>query len=167
MDSMASSFNNTEPDIERYLQAAENEKYEADMVWETFNAFLLAQTIFLAFLLQSNFSKDYKLGYNLGTNIASLFGLLLCFPWITSFYRSMVIFNYRAKQARLLEPEGWNLLNDSIEDLHLKYYPHIPIIISKRLTTRCSVVMLIWLFILIYLILIFISSPWMIFISSL
>lgn len=147
--------------IARYQVAADNEKYEAEMVWQTFSAFLLAQTIFLAFLLQSSFAKNNLITYNFGTNVAALFGLLICIPWMISFYRSMAFLNLRSKQARLAEPEGWNLLvGESVEEHHYKISKLIPDKIAKKFTTRCSVALLIWFFIGIYLIIICLSGPW-------
>jgi hypothetical protein len=147
--------------ISKYLAAAENEKYEADMVWRTFSAFLLAQTIFLAFLLQSTFGKNYVIAFYFGTNIAALFGLLICIPWMISFYRSMAFFNLRVAQSRAAEPEGWNLLNgEGVNKKYFKIPKWIPKKIAKRLTTRCSVVLLIWFFIGIYITIFIISGPW-------
>jgi len=150
-----------EKKIARYQAAAENEKYEADMVWQTFSAFLLAQTIFLAFLLQYSFGQNYVVHYALGINIAAIFGLLICVPWMISFYRSMAFFNLRATQAKFAEPEGWNLLNgESVEEKQFTVSKKIPKRISKYFTTRCSVALLIWFFIGIYILIILLSGPW-------
>jgi len=151
----------TEEKIARYQAAADNEKYEAEMVWQTFSAFLLAQTIFLAFILQSSFAKDNLVKFNFGTNIAALFGLLICLPWMISFYRSMAFFNYRSKQAKITEPEGWDLLNGgSVNEQYYRKIRWIPKRISKYFTTRCSVALLIWFFIGIYITIIILTGPW-------
>lgn len=147
--------------IARYQAAAENEKYEADMVWQTFSAFLLAQTIFLAFLLQSLFGQNYVVHFAFGTNIAAIFGLLICVPWMISFYRSMAFFNLRSKQARSAEPEGWDLLKGESVDEHFKISNWVPQSVARKFTTRCSVVLLIWFFIGIYSLIIILSGPWM------
>jgi hypothetical protein len=156
--------NNTMDDkeiIARYQAAAENEKYEAQMVWQTFSAFLLAQTIFLAFLLQSLFGKGNINGFYPGIYISAIFGLVICAPWTISFYRSMAFFNLRVDQAKNAEPEGWNLLNGkSIENGYYDFSPIFPKYFSKYLTTRCSVVFLIWVFILIYTTILLLSGPW-------
>ncbi len=149
-----------EIEIAKYEAAANNEKYEAEMVWQTFSAFLLAQTIFLAFLLQSSFAKENMIKFDLGTNVAAIFGLLICVPWMISFYRSMAFLNLRSEQARLAEPESWNLLSVSVEERHYKIAKWIPNKVAKKLTTRCSVVLLIWFFVGIYLIIFFFSGPW-------
>jgi len=150
-----------EKQIALYQAAAECEKYEGEMVWQTFNAFLLAQTIFLAFLLQSSFGKDYVVKFELGTNLAAIFGLLICIPWMISFYRSMAFLNLRHKQAKSVEPTGWDLLTK--EPVGMKHFIILPAVsekIVKWFTTRCSVLLLIWFFIGMYITIIILSGPW-------
>lgn len=148
-------------EIARYQAAAEHEKYEGEMVWKTFSAFLLAQTIFLAFILQPSFGKYYVVAFKLGTNLAAIFGLLICIPWIISFYRSMAYLNLRHDQAKSVEPVGWDLLTkDPVETKHFKLSPMVLKMIAKRFTTRCSVLLLIWFFIGMYIMIIILSGPW-------
>lgn len=150
-----------EINIARYQAAADNEKYEGDMVWQTFSAFLLAQTIFLAFLLQSLFGKNNSIGYYPGVCFAAFFGFIICIPWFLSFKRSMAYLDLRRDQAKDAEPDGWNLLKgESVEEKYFIIPKWIPKIIADKLTTRFSVALLIFFFAIVYLVIIFLSGPW-------
>lgn len=97
---------------ERYRTALEQVRYEGQLLWQIFGAFLLAQTVFLAFLLQTAFSKH---GYQPAVFFPGLLGLFLCLPWLASYLRSSDYYVFRMAQAKEVEPEGWNIIRGAGE----------------------------------------------------
>jgi hypothetical protein len=95
-------------DRDRYSVAVEQVRFEGHLLWQIFGAFLLAQTVFLAFLLPA-FSQEV-LHSRPSVFISAFVGLLLCVPWFATYRRSSDYYCFRMAQARELEPEGWNIL---------------------------------------------------------
>lgn len=101
------------PDI--YRIALETMRYEGQLLWQIFVAFLVIHTVFVSFLFQS--LTDIKsIGLYPGRFFASLGGLTLCLPWIASYLRNVAHYRYHLARARLLENKGWHLYGDSGRD---------------------------------------------------
>lgn len=98
----------------RYRIALEQVRYEGQLLWQIFGAFLLAHTVFLAFLLQSAFNGDSP-GYRLSVFFPGLLGLFLCLPWFASYLRSSDYYIFRMAQAKEAEPEDWNIIRGNGE----------------------------------------------------
>lgn len=96
-------------DPDQYAHALEQVRYEGQLLWQIFGAFLLAHTVFLAFLLQSSFNTAVP-GFQSAVFYPALLGALLCLPWYAAYSRSSDYYIFRMTQARSLEPAGWNLI---------------------------------------------------------
>jgi len=151
---------------DKYQSALEHVRYEGQLLWQIFGAFLLAHTVFLAFLLQSALGREQIVGYSSGSFFASLVGFLLCIPWIASYLRSSAYYEFRMAQAKEAEPDSWNLLKRNGEKFaegeevtigEKKYRVRW---FSRVLRTKRSVPLLIAFFIIIYLIILILNGPW-------
>jgi len=92
-----------------YTQALEQVRYEGQLLWQIFGAFLLAHSVFLAFLLQSAFSTPGA-GFKPSVFYPGLLGAFLCLPWFAAYTRSSDYYIFRMAQAKAMEPDGWNLI---------------------------------------------------------
>ena len=101
--------------LQKYQIAIETMRYEGQLLWQIFNAFLLAHTVFMAFLLQAAFNLQAG-SHNIGSFIAGVIGILLCIPWMATYQRSSEYYIFRMIQAREAEPDGWGFLKDKSED---------------------------------------------------
>ena len=134
-------------------------------MWQALTPFLLAHTIFLAFLFRADVWSN-PFSYQLGVFIAALAGLLLCIPWITSFVRCISYFRLRQAQARQSEPEDWRILRDvgekfaEGEKVFVGKDPyHIPFP-GTLLRTRHAIVFMMGIFALTYTFILISSGPW-------
>ncbi len=109
-------MNNDSNKIQEYLTTLEHVRYEGQLLWQIFGAFLLAHTVFVAFLLQATFGSGQVAQYRLGTFIAGFSGLLLCIPWMASYLRSSAYYIFRMLQAREKEPSNWSLIKGKGEN---------------------------------------------------
>lgn len=138
---------------------------EGQLYWQTFGAFLLAHTVFLAFLLQS-LSTTPATAWRPGAFVAAILGSLLCVPWLAALLRSSANHKFRMAQAKSTEPRGWNLLAKDGESfaegnsviISGKTY-RIPWL-SRLLRTTLSAKILIAFFAVAYLIAVYLSGPW-------
>src|SRR5690349_3000755 len=96
---------------QQYQAALEHLKFEGELLWQIFGAFLLAHTVFMAFLLQV-LNKPLPANHP-GGFWGSLVGLLLCLPWYSSFLRNSAYYDFRMAQARAAEPPTWHLLREA------------------------------------------------------
>ena len=94
---------------ERYRAALGHVRYEGQLLWQIFGAFLLAHTVLLSFLLRSAFRSEGS-GYQPAVFIAGSLGLFLCLPWLATYLRSSKYYEFRMAQAREAEPKEWNII---------------------------------------------------------
>jgi len=151
---------------DRYQSALEQVRYEGELLWQIFGSFLLAHTVFLAFLLQSTLGRKPIVGYHPGGFFATIVGLLLCIPWTASYLRSSAYYIFRMAQAKEAEPSGWNLIKGNGE----KFAAGCKVTIGKEsyrigwfarvLRTQRSVPLLIVFFGIIYLSIFILNGPW-------
>lgn len=159
-------MNGESKSIDKYQSAIEQVRYEGQLLWQIFGTFLLAQTVFLAFLLQSALGREPIVGYHLGNFFAALVGLLLCVPWAASYLRSSYYYIFRMAQARESEPSTWNLIKGDGE----KFAAGCEVTIGEKsyrvgwfarvFRTQYSVPLLIVFFVMIYLGIFILNGPW-------
>lgn len=154
-------------ECDRYNAALEHVRYEGQLLWQIFGAFLLAHTIFLAFLLPSA-AESARWHSAPAVFWPCVVGLTLCVPWFATYFRSSAYYMFRMAQAAAAEPSGWNLLkgdgqrfSDGEEVVMIGEKPYRPNWIARHLRTRRSVPMMIWAFVVLYGFLAISSGPWM------
>jgi hypothetical protein len=150
---------------DRYAHALEQVRYEGQLLWQIFGAFLLAHTVFLAFLLQIAFS-NHGTGYQPAVFFPGLLGFFLCLPWFASYSRSSDYYLFRMAQAKNAEPEDWNIIRgigerfsegSSVEIDGRSYRVNW---LGRVLRTKRSVPALILAFTLVYAGLVVCRGPW-------
>jgi len=158
-------MNNDSDSIREYLTALEHVRYEGQLLWQIFGAFLVAHTVFLAFLLQATFGGEQVVQYRLGTFIGGFIGFLLCIPWMASYFRSSAYYIFRMLQAREKEPSEWNLIKGKGEDFSAGKCVtvsdetcQVPWI-ARLLPTKRSVPLLIIVFAVVYATVVIVSGP--------
>jgi len=159
-------MNDESKSMDSYTNALEQVRYEGQLLWQIFSAFLLAHTVFLAFLLQTAFGSGRMNSYHPGVFLASVVGGLLCIPWAASYSRSSDYYTFRMAQAREAEPTGWNLLKGEGEQfsagrsVKIGTQTHRVSWLGRVLRTKRSVPLLIAFFALVYLGIFALSGPW-------
>ncbi|WP_297488095.1 hypothetical protein [Thermococcus sp.] len=153
-------------DIAKYSVALELVKYEGQLLWQIFGAFLIAHTVFLSFLLQSLLTTPLTGQYQPSRFIAALVGLFLCIPWASSYFRSSDYYIFRMAQARDAEPPGWGFIGVRGE----QFSKGLPVEIagveyrinwfSRVLRTKRAVPLIILTFAFIYLYILLQTGPW-------
>jgi hypothetical protein len=97
--------------IEHFAAARDMLKFESDRLSHTFSAFLLANTVFIGFLLHATTNAGGFPGVP-GTAIAGgLVGLCLALVWLAAYERSASSLGMRMARARETEPDGWEILS--------------------------------------------------------
>lgn len=109
------SMPDKDPHQEIYNIAIQQVRYEGQVLWQRFSAFLWPHTIFLAFVLNSAAAHRFAV-YSPGVFWPSVIGLPLCLPWLAVYERSAAYYNFRIAQARAVEPPGWQLLGGTAQD---------------------------------------------------
>jgi hypothetical protein len=88
------------PDPAQYGNAISLIEHQIQIFWLVFGAFLLAETVLLGAII--SILKD---GPKVVIFVGSVAGLLLVFPWWTSFRYNHTMYRLRMMQARAFEPE--------------------------------------------------------------
>ncbi len=157
---------NDNEQIELYKTALEQVRYEGQLLWQIFNAFLLAHTVFVAFLLQATFGQQPIANSRPTVLVAGVIGLALCILWAATYLRSSAYYIFRMAQAREAEPPGWKLLKEAGEEfssgrqVRIGANTYQATWLGRNLRTKRSVPLLIAVFAIIYLGIICISVPW-------
>ena len=149
---------------DHYSHALEQVRYEGQLLWQIFGAFLLAHTVFLAFLFQSAFTAPS--GFQPSVFFPGLLGAVLCFPWFATYTRSSDYYIFRMAQARALEPDGWNIIRGQGENFSAGQ----SVVVAEKcyrvswvgrvLRTKRSVPMLVLSFLGAYVVLVVWRGPW-------
>lgn len=151
---------------DKYQSALEHVRYEGQLLWQIFGSFLLAHTVFLAFLLHSALGSEQIVGYRPGPFFAALAGLLLCIPWAASYLRSSAYYLFRMAQAKEAEPPNWDIIKGtgekfaSGEEVKVGGRTYRIGWLARILRTKISVPLLIFFFVIIYLTLFILNGPW-------
>lgn len=153
-----------------YELALKNSMHEGAVLWDSSQIFLIANTIITGFITNGLFDEKKKFIY--GPNppifVICILGLIISFVWLCTYQRRSNYYKFRATQVRQREPENWNLMEgdgknfadgDTIEIDGEK----LNLGLGKYLRPNKAISILIGLFIVIYLIVIFIVSPFKIF----
>lgn len=88
--------------------------YDGSIMWRIMQAFLLPQSIILTYVLASPFAlivKNSELHeWNPQIFFIALFCLVLCVPWFLLCSRSISSYDFSVRNARHLEPRGWEVI---------------------------------------------------------
>ena len=155
----------TDEKLDRHQVAIDWVKYEGDLLWQVFGAFLLAHTVFVAFLLQAVLDKNLPADHPSGF-WAGLMGLVLCLPWFSAYLRSSKYYEFRIAQAKESEPHDWEILRGAGEDfaegkpvtIGGKTFQHT--LLAHKLRTRLAVPFMIIVFAVVYGAILVASGPW-------
>jgi hypothetical protein len=158
---------NADKDQQRYSAALDLLGQERQLFWQTFSAFLLAHTVFMAFLLQAVSHSDIP-SWSPVLWLASWLGFILCVPWLAAQWRTSAYNDLRMAQAREAEPAPWRLLKDISQAFAegnrviIEERPfQLPRLIRRlRLRTTYSVMALIGLFAVMYVVIAILTGPW-------
>ena len=153
-------------ELEFYKLALGLAKEEANVLWNFSQNYLLANTIIIGFISQGIF-EETKIIFepNNGIFALSLIGLTISLLWLFSYRRRSNYYKFRIAQARQREPSGLSLVGgdgeyfskgDTIE-IEGKGYS---LGVSRAFRTSWVMTLFISLFILLYIAIICISSPW-------
>jgi hypothetical protein len=96
--------------MEHFAAARDMLRFESDRLSSVFSAFLLANTVFLGFLLHAATSSGGLPG-DPGTAVAGgLVGMCVSGLWLAAYERNASALEMRMARARETEPDGWELL---------------------------------------------------------
>jgi hypothetical protein len=131
-------------------------QHHVQLFWLVFGAFLLSETVLLGGI--ASLAKD---GNKIWAFYGSIFGLLLCIPWCTTFLYNHAFYQLRINEAKLFEPEGsdffkdgWKLFNgEKIKEVS------IPIFV-KLLRPKSAIKFLIGLYFTVFLLITIFSFPY-------
>ncbi len=135
-------------------------------MWQSSQAFLVANTIIIAFISQSIFKTDGQIEFkpNWGIFTLSIIGVAISFLWLGTYIRRSKYYEFRMSQARQREPDSWNLVDGDGRDFAEGGYVVIDgkrydLGFGKMFKTRIVIIFFILLFILLYVIVSFITLP--------
>ena len=151
----------------KYQTAIAQLRHDAQLSWQIFGSFLVAHSLFLAFLLHALVGQQQIVAPSIEVSFVALAGFLLGFLWLASHGRSSAYYHLRMAQAKYAEPSGRNLLKEDGENFSKGErvsiggvpHPRMPYL-SRVLSTRYSAPLLIKIFMLIYLIILIRYLPW-------
>ncbi len=100
--------------VEQYKSAVVLMSYDGSIMWRIMQAFLLPQSIILTYVLTSPFARVVKYSklfeWNPQIFFIALFCLVLCVPWFLFCSRSISSYDFSVRNARHLEPRGWEVI---------------------------------------------------------
>ena len=145
-------------DFDKYRITVEFLKYEGTMLWQIFNSFFIANTIFIGFV-SAFFVKNQSQSINYSLlMISGIIGLMVAFFWLITFTGNSRWYYFRMKQAKKAESnvingnDSWCLLTKEGEEFARKIKTG-----SFGLTNKNAGILLISIFIFIYIVLIICS----------
>lgn len=97
--------------LEHFAAARDMFRYEADRLANIFSAFLLANTLFMGFLLHAATGSGGFPGEPSTALVGGLVGLCVSGLWLAAYERSASAVAMRMARARETEPDGWELLS--------------------------------------------------------
>ena len=151
-----------------YDRAISLMQYQTELLWEEFGAFLLAETVLIGFLgaALAQGDADKLLGKNWLVFMGAVLGLLLCFPWWSTFWHNYKYYQLRIEQAKRHElilgitllTEGEILSSGRTLNINGKILRHPWS--ARFLPPRRAISILIIIFAIAFSVLIVISGPW-------
>lgn len=102
--------------VEQYKSAVKLMRYDGSIMWRIMQAFLLPQSIILTYVLTTPVARlaaeepSGFLGWNLQILFIALFCFVLCIPWFLLCSRSIASYDFSVRNARRLEPPGWEVI---------------------------------------------------------
>jgi hypothetical protein len=140
--------------------------YHIDLLWKEFGVFLLAETVLIGFIGTTWLDKGLTVAENLGIWFVSLFGFLLCVPWLAIFKHNYQYYLLRIEQAKRHEPAvGSTLLSEgqrlsagntiTVNNVELRLPP-----LARHLPPRLSVKLLIYWFAVTFFTIFVLTGPW-------
>jgi hypothetical protein len=131
-------------------------QYNVQLFWLVFSAFLLSETVLLGAII--SIAMDDASGWMFA---GSIFGLLLCLPWWTSFKYNHSFYQLRINEARNCEPSAGLFFSNGLEiikgnkvlDVSLPKY-------AVALNPKRAVSLLIIMFVLAFLSIAISKNPW-------
>lgn len=152
--------------VDLYKLAHQTVLNEAHILWQSSNIFLVANTLLAAFIGSGLLDPEKNIIYkpNPSLFLLSIIGLFISVLWWGSYRRTSNYYKFRMAQATQREPEGWNLFDgdgknfangDMVEIGTEKYNLGAgKIFRNHRVVTALAI-----LFIVLYLIVLMITSP--------
>jgi len=161
---------NDEKDHQRYAAALGLLSQERQLFWQSFSAFFLPHTVFMAFLLQTISRPGILRSWAPGAFFTSIIGFMLCVPWGVAQCRTGAYNDFRMAQAREAEPLSWKLLSAAgryfaegnpvtIDGEKYRLCRPLAWLRLARLRTMYAVAILIGLFALIYAAVALLTAP--------
>jgi hypothetical protein len=86
-----------------YQRAIELMIHHTALLWHQFGAFLVAQTVLIGFLGSATTQEEISDGRKLIVFIGSLFGIILCIPWLATFQHNYAYYRLRWEQIQRAE----------------------------------------------------------------
>ncbi len=143
-------------DLEKYRFAFDMHRCTWNDMWEVFGWFLLAHTVFLAFLLRTVAERQSYACFSLDSFVTGFVGLVLCIPWLATNSRCRQYADFRFKEAKSLEPSGWGMLKERGEEFSKSGISGVGRIMPTRYAGRAVIVT----FLVVYLAAVAFSGPW-------
>jgi hypothetical protein len=97
--------------MEHFAAARDMLRFESDRLSNVFSAFLLANTVFIGFLLHAATGNGGFPGEPGIAIIGGLVGLCVSGLWLAAYSRNAAAVDMRMARAREIEPDGWELLS--------------------------------------------------------
>lgn len=152
--------------LEKYKCFPEQMRYEGEFLWRIFGAFLLPQSIFLAFLLSVGFGDEKLTRWSPGVFIAAIVGLLLCIAWMLICLGSIAYYHFSVAQVKGIEPKDWELMKGRREEfrdgrsvkIEGRWYQ---IKCFLKIRVRYAIYVIIVAFFMTYLLIFILRGPWM------
>jgi hypothetical protein len=96
--------------MEHFAAARDMLRLESDRLSNVFSAFLLANTVFIGFLLHAATGNGGFPGEPGIAMVGGLVGLCVSGLWLAAYERNAAAVDMRMARARETEPDGWELL---------------------------------------------------------
>jgi hypothetical protein len=96
--------------MEHFAAARDMLRYESDRLSAIFSAFLLANTVFMGFLLHVATGGGGFPGDPATAVVGGMVGLLVATLWLAAYERNVLSLEMRMARARETEPDGWELV---------------------------------------------------------
>ena len=96
--------------MEHFTAARDMLRFESDRLSNIFSAFLLANTVFIGFLLHASTSSGGFPGEPGTAAAGGVVGLCVSCLWLAAYERNACLLEMRMARARETEPDGWELL---------------------------------------------------------
>ena len=110
----ANSYKNEQKyKLEKFGVALKHAEFASEQLWHIFQIFILAHTIFILFLGNIILSQKGESALDKSYLVSVLLiGILMCFMWLGTYFRTRGYYDFRLAQASEIEPKELKLLRD-------------------------------------------------------